>query len=131
MKLTGLTHNDYIKISEEVYFWCVNTLGTPLKSGIVPFLYLDFENLEKSTNFGQYWKRNITIYPYNMRSFKDIITTIIHEYAHFLQMPKKTDMKLYYNIHDYVNHPMEIEAVEFEKKYYKKCYYYLRKRKII
>lgn len=130
MKLTGLTHDDYVKIAQEVYFWCVETLGTPLKSGIVPFLYLDFENLEKSTNFGQYYRQKITIYPYNMRSFKDIITTIIHEYTHFLQMPNKYDMKLYQK-HDYSNHPMEIEAAEFEKKYYKKCYYHLRKNKIL
>jgi hypothetical protein len=83
---------------------------------------------------GHYLDRDIVIYVRNCTSYADVIRTVIHEYTHYLQMPKMTDNSKDYRmdkIYGYDNNPFEVEAVENEKKYYKvsKNYIYSRLKK--
>jgi len=56
----------------------------------------------------------IIIYYPQMKSVKQIIQTLVHEYQHYLQSP--TWMKRYYNMgYNYNDHPYEIQATNEEK----------------
>ena len=120
-------------IVEKTYEWCVNKFGSPLKSGSVP-------DLEVSKNYrfkeaqGEYSERLITIYAHNCKSISGLIRVVIHEYTHFLQMPKINDMAKYDKLSknfSYETHPMEIEAYESELKHYRTCYAYLKRNGVI
>jgi tRNA isopentenyl-2-thiomethyl-A-37 hydroxylase MiaE len=104
-----------------------------LKSGIVP-------DLEVSKNYrikglqGEYSERLITIYAHNCKSISGLIRVVIHEYTHFLQMPKMNDMSKYEKLckkFSYETHPMEIEAYESELKHFRNCLKYLQRRNVI
>jgi hypothetical protein len=121
------------QIVEATYEWCVNKFGSPLKSGIVP-------DLEVSKNYrikglqGEYSERLITIYAHNCKSISGLIRVVIHEYTHFLQMPKMNDMSKYEKLckkFSYETHPMEIEAYESELKHFRNCLKYLQRRNVI
>jgi hypothetical protein len=121
------------QIVEATYEWCVNKFGSPLKSGIVP-------DLEVSKNYrfkefqGEYSERLITIYAHNCKSVSGLIRVVIHEYTHFLQMPKINDMSKYEKLckkFSYETHPMEIEAYESELKHFRNCLKYLQRRNVI
>jgi hypothetical protein len=121
------------QIIEATYEWCVNKFGSPLKSGIVP-------DLEVSKNYrikglqGEYSERLITIYAHNCKSISGLIRVVIHEYTHFLQMPKMNDMSKYEKLckkFSYETHPMEIEAYESELKHFRNCLKYLQRRNVI
>ncbi len=58
----------------------------------------------------------IVIYYPQMRSKKDVIQTLIHEYQHYLQSPSW--FTRYYNMgYDYNDHPYEVYAFNEEKNY--------------
>lgn len=60
----------------------------------------------------------IEIYADNITCKKDLIKTILHEYCHYLQSP--CWMVRYYNMgYNYITHPYEIQANQFEEKWYK------------
>jgi tRNA isopentenyl-2-thiomethyl-A-37 hydroxylase MiaE len=120
-------------IVEKTYEWCVNKFGSPLKSGAVP-------DLEVSKNYrfkeaqGEYSERLITIYAHNCKSISGLIRVVIHEYTHFLQMPKMNDMSKYEKLSkkfSYETHPMEVEAYESELKHFRNCLKYLQRRNVI
>ena len=50
-----------------------------------------------------------------------MVQTVIHEYAHYMQPIKSSYNKLLKE-YGYDDHPMEIEAREIEKEYYKDCW---------
>jgi hypothetical protein len=61
-------------------------------------------------------ENTIVIYYPKMKSRRQIIETLIHEYQHYLQSPLW--MKRYYNMgYDYENHPYELAATAEEKNY--------------
>jgi hypothetical protein len=111
------------KIANATFEWCVNHFGNPLKSK-KPTLEVSFDGRVKNY-YGYYYERVIRVHPHICRTYKDVIRTVIHEYCHFLQMPKVTDGPKYdrlYSIFGYDEHPYEIEARYFETKYYESCY---------
>ena len=58
----------------------------------------------------------IFIYHPKMKSKKQIIETLVHEYQHYLQSP--TWMSRYYKMgYNYNDHPYEVAATEEEKNY--------------
>ena len=118
------------QIVEATYEWCVNKFGSPLKSGIVPDLEIS-KNYRFKDVQGEYSERLITIYAHNCKSISGLIRVVIHEYTHFLQMPKMNDMSKYHKLSEkfsYESHPMEIEAYAAEKIWNRKSLYYLRKK---
>jgi hypothetical protein len=121
------------QIVEATYEWCVNKFGSPLKSGIFPDLEIS-KNYRFKDAQGEYSERLITIYPHNCKSVSGLIRVVIHEYTHFLQMPKMNDMSKYEKLckkFSYETHPMEIEAYESELKHFRNCLKYLQRRNVI
>jgi hypothetical protein len=121
------------QIVEATYEWCVNKFGSPLKSGIVPDLEIS-KNYRFKDVQGEYSERLITIYAHNCKSISGLIRVVIHEYTHFLQMPKINDMSKYHKLSEkfsYESHPMEIEAYESELKHFRNCLKYLQRRNVI
>jgi hypothetical protein len=77
--------------------------------------------------FGSYcFNRNrINIFEPNCDTLYDIVSTIIHEYTHYLQ--SRTKYKMFEKTHDYSKNPLEKEAQRNEKKYTKLCIKEIRK----
>jgi len=77
--------------------------------------------------FGVYcfWKNKITLYAPNCETLHDVVSTIIHEYSHYLQ--SRTKYRKYEKTYSYEKNPLEKEAVMNEKKYTKECFKFIRK----
>ena len=67
----------------------------------------------------------MTIFYDNCDNVKDIVTTVIHEYTHYLQ-PVRSYYGVLAKLYDYDYHPMEVEARRNEKFYYKKAWRYVK-----
>ena len=118
-------------IAEETFKWCCEYLGTPLKK--YPKLTLNTDK-RYSRKYGEYQNKEIVVFMNTCKGRKDIIGTIIHEYTHFLQMPRKKDINKYHKlleIHRYKDHPFEVEAEEFAKLYHSQVLEHFRKKGII
>jgi len=63
-------------------------------------------------------KCRITIHHNQVKSKKELIKTVLHEYKHYLQCPYRFQNHLNRGS-DYWTHPMEVAARAFEKKYWK------------
>lgn len=116
-------------IAELAFEWCVKNWGSPLKTKKCEFVVSYDRRVKKYA--GYYLDRKIKVFPINCSSKKDLIKTVIHEYCHFLQMPCLTDKRHYYKMSEsfgYKNNPYEVEAREFEKKFYEKCKKYIDKK---
>ena len=118
--LTEYYTKEFLKeVTKNTYQWCVEKFGSPLKGGQLPKLRIHFSNRRKYK--GQYVAktREIYVYVYYMDSIKDIIETVIHEYTHFLQMPKLRDGMKYHRLYmkDGYDNEFEREAYEAEKLY--------------
>ena len=104
--------------------WCRDFFGvnerkrTKLK---VTFSYRQ-RKIKKSVVFGNYcfWRNVITIYLPHCNTTDEIVSTVIHEYTHYLQSRPKYQnyQKEYY----YSTNPYEKEARRNEEKYTKLCY---------
>jgi hypothetical protein len=122
----------YIEICIETFKWCLNKFGSPDKT-ITPKLKVSFDKRVKKS-YGSYLNGVITVYPNICKTNKLLIRTILHEYRHFLQMPKDTNMEIYYALSrnfKYIEHPFEVDSGVFEKKHYKNCKRHLKKMNII
>jgi len=122
------------KIATEAFIWCVERFGSPLKNGDVPDFYVYYHRSSDCYGFYDSLEREIVVFPYEIPSKTMLIRTIIHEYTHFLQMPRIKDGSKYTKLEKkfgYEENPMETEAYEAEKKYYKSCYNFLKKRGVI
>ena len=120
-------------IVDAAYDWCVNKFGSPLKSGVVPDLVIS-KNYKIKHIEGDYAERIITIYAHNCKSVSALIRVVIHEYTHFMQMPKIYDMSKYYKLsekYSYSTHPMEVDAYNAELKHFRNCLRYLQRRNVI
>ena len=65
---------------------------------------------------------------------KIVILTVLHEFRHFLQMPKIHNMSQYYKLfekYNYENHPLEIDAIKFQKEHYSACRRTLKRKGVI
>jgi hypothetical protein len=115
------------KIVQEVYPKVEKKYGFSKFSECTP--YIDFEKsiyarLSGEEDDGEYGEQSpeveydrinnsIVLYYPKMKSRKQIIETIIHEYTHYLQSPSW--MTRYYNMgYDYNNHPYELAAQKEE-----------------
>jgi len=120
------------KIVESTYEWCCDKFGTPLKTKQYPTLGVVSKS--RCSDLGAYDSRHIEINMAKCKTVSSLIRVVIHEYTHFLQMPKIYDMGKYhklYEIYGYNQHPMEIEAYQAEIKHFRNCFKYLKRRKII
>lgn len=119
-------------IAKETFEWCLNKFGNPLKT-VKPSIKVSYNKANKR-NYGYYNSRVIYVFPLVCETERLIIRTVIHEYRHFLQMPKISNMSQYSKLseeYSYDNHPLEIDARQFESEYYPKCRTYLKRKGII
>jgi hypothetical protein len=115
---------DKKRLAHQTLEWCIKKFGTPLKNKY-PRLDLVNKTGSKNTDRGDYGDRIIRIFLNNCNTKKCIINTIIHEYTHFLQMPRLNSVGKYYKMedrHGYRNNPYEIEANENADKHTSACY---------
>jgi hypothetical protein len=117
-----MTQDKSTKVAELAFKWCQLKWGSPLKTKDCD-LVISYDRRYKRY-YGSYVNRVIKVFPLNCKTKKDIIKTIIHEYCHFLQMPSLPDNRIYCKLDEewgYDLNPFEVQAREFENKYYKKC----------
>jgi len=110
-----------VEIAKNAFIWCINEFGSPIKS--LPKLTVKTDKRIRK-KYGQYINKEITIYLSTCKTKSKIVRTIIHEYTHFLQMPKSKDIKVYSKLlktFEYDKHPFELQARMYEKNYYSKC----------
>lgn len=115
-----------LKISKLALEWCINNLGNPLKT-ISPTIILKNDKRVKNM-YGFYMDQNITIHLSTTKTTRQMVSTIIHEYCHYLQSPRISRFTKYWKLNDkfgYNNNPFEIEARQFESLYLNSCYNYI------
>ena len=115
-----------LKISKLALEWCINNLGNPLKT-ISPTIILKNDKRVKNM-YGFYMDQNITIHLSTTKTTRQMVSTIIHEYCHYLQSPRISRFTKYWKLNDkfgYTNNPFEIEARQFESLYLNSCYNYI------
>ena len=116
------------KISTLALEWCINNLGNPLKT-ISPTIILKNDKRVKNM-YGFYMDQNITIHLSTTKTTRQMVSTIIHEYCHYLQSPRISAFTKYWKLNDkfgYNNNPFEIEARQFESTFTNSCYNYIMK----
>lgn len=110
----------YIKLTLK---WCKKNLGiNRRKRKKLTLKFSDEKKIRKNCVYhGDYsFERNaITIYIANCDTILDVVSTVIHEYTHYLQFA--TVYKRYSKIYYYSQNPYERQAKRNEKKYTKIC----------
>ena len=115
------------KIEEKAELYLERTielLGESKYYKHTPFLSIEYS--PDSYRADNQWKgefvsedNEIIIYTKNIKSNEDLVRTVVHEYAHYLQSPAW--MKRYYDIgYNYKTHPYEVEAYLIEEQNWKK-----------
>ena len=102
--------------SNFAFEWCRKKFGGN------PKLVISLDKRVKR-KYNEYYKKTILIYPYVCETYIKIIRTVIHEYIHYLQMPRiKDDFKNFieYRENGY-NNNLENEANYLEGIFYKEC----------
>ncbi len=109
--------------------WCVKNFGVCERKRTKLKLEISDRKrtMKKSNVFGVYcfYKIKITIYGPNCKSLFEIVSTVIHEYTHYLQ--SRTMYSKYEKTHQYHHNPLEKEAKRNEKLYAKECYRNIKK----
>lgn len=103
--------------------WCKNHFGVNERKRTK----LTVEFIEKTKKskcdiiYGHYcfFRNKITIYEPSCESIYDIVSTVIHEYTHYLQ--SRTKYINYQDNYYYSTNPYEREAKRNEEKYTKIC----------
>jgi len=113
------TMREVVKLTTK---YCVDTFGINNRKK-TEFVVSICKQRSGETAYGQYcpYDNKITIYYDNCPTIKHMVQTVIHEYAHYMQPIKSSYNKLLKE-YGYDDHPMEIEAREIEKEYYKDCW---------
>ena len=124
-KVNGLSMDHSYQIINLVVEWCKNNLSDPAIKRRKPLLVMVHRSSVREA-YGEYCERNnwLAINLGVCDVVRDIVSTTIHEYCHFCQ-----DLKPYCSIMKevgYDNHPQELEAREYEKKYTETCWKNIR-----
>ena len=116
----------YTKMALE---WCVENFGVNSRKRRKLILEInDKSRIEgRMVYYGKYcFNRNkIVIYISNCETLDDIISTIIHEYTHYLQ--SSSLYRYYQKYYYYSQNPCERQAKRNEIKYTKECIKELKK----
>lgn len=109
--------------------WCEEYFGLCVRKKR-KLLFRFSERKRKIQNcdvFGNYcfYRNEIIIYLPNNHTIYDIVSTVIHEYTHYLQVRRK--YREYEKTRYYSQNPMERQAKRNEDKYTNICLRYIRK----
>ena len=117
------------KYAIEAVKWCKKKLGVSKrkKRKLILKLSPKSRKMDNLTVFAVYcfYKNKITLYEPNCTTLLEVVSTIIHEYTHYLQ--SRTMYEKYEKTHYYSTNPLEKEALRNEKKYAKECLVYIKK----
>jgi uncharacterized protein YjaZ len=115
--------------AEEALKWCQDNFGLcDRKRTELKFNVSERKRMMKSCIvYGNYcfFRNTITIYLPNTVTIHDIVSTMIHEYTHYLQ--SRTKYREYEKTHYYSQNPLEKEAKRNEEKYTKMCIKHIKK----
>ena len=115
-------------IGEKVINWCVDKFG--LSKHYNDYPYVEIDMVETNNPLGEFISDNneIIIYPNAIDNMNDFISTVIHEYTHYIQSPSWYTRYLNNLTIDEViknlpspSHPYEIEADKVAKRNWKQC----------
>jgi len=115
------------KVARQTFKWCVAYFGHPLKTKTCK---LRTNGVSMCDHKGMYINREITINLKMCTSYSDVVKTVIHEYTHYLQFPRKCKLKHYHKLVEtfgYFYSPHEREARNNEKIYYPSCWSHIKK----
>lgn len=107
--------------------WCKKNLGVNRRKKFPKVVVKIRANNSDGIPYGEYYfiENRIVIYDSKCKSIKDVVSTVIHEYTHYLQSMKKYFE--YFNTHYYSTHPFEREAIKNSNFYTSKCMYKIKK----
>ena len=120
-------------VGEKVINWCMDKFGLSKHYNDYPYVEIDMVKIDNP--LGEFISDNneIIIYPNAIDNINDFISTVIHEYTHYMQSPtwytryanRKTELTVE-EFADYLlrgdpTHPYEIEADEVAKRNWKQC----------
>jgi hypothetical protein len=119
------------KFINTVIDWCKENMDYPKHHKYYPTVEVKY-NTRKEKYYGDYSSENriIRIFINNHDSIEELVNTIIHEYTHYLQMPRDTNQLEYTKYNEtkgYYNNPYEIDARKKAELYTPKCIKDLRK----
>ena len=106
------------KFVDSIFDYCISQFGYSKYQSVLPRLILynrPCRSEPENCGYYDYSKNVICIFKPTHRSCVDLVSTIIHEYVHYLQSEKK-----YFKLakkHEYKEHPYEQEAREFADKH--------------
>jgi Zn-dependent peptidase ImmA (M78 family) len=107
----------------EAVKWCKDNLGINKrkKNKLKISVRVNFKKTDEKNFNGSYYsnENRIVIYDLNCVSLEDVVSTVIHEYTHYLQSMKK--YWEYFKTHYYSTHPYERQARRNEEKYTELC----------
>jgi|TARA_B100001971_G_C17976663_1_gene425179 hypothetical protein len=110
-------------VGEKVIDWCMNKFGLSKYYDHYPYIEIDMDEIDLMGEFvGD--NNEIIIYPNAMENIDDFVSTLIHEYTHYLQRPSwytryLNNLTLNEAIKN--KHPYEIEADEVAINNWKQC----------
>ena len=105
MKLS-YSKKEFEDIGEKVIDWCIDEFGLSKHYEHYPYIEIDIDEEDYSL-MGEFIGDNneIIIYPKAMENMDDFVSTVIHEYTHYMQSPT------WYT--RYANRKTELSAEEF------------------
>ena len=110
--------------------WCKENMGINNRRKSQPKMSVRIYFRKDETErfiMGSYYsvENRIVVYDVNCKTLEDVVSTIIHEYSHYLQSMKK--YWEYFNTYSYSTHPYERQAKRNELKYTDECMKYIKK----
>ncbi len=110
--------------------WCQKNMEFPAHHKYYPTVEIKYYKSKKKSGDYSSRSRVIRIFVNNRQTIEELVDTCIHEYAHYLQMPKEINQLEYtkYNkTKGYYNNPYEVDARKKAAFYTPKCVKDLRK----
>jgi len=82
------TKKEFEDIGEKVIDWCIDEFGLSKHYEHYPYIEIDIDEEDYSL-MGEFIGDNneIIIYPKAMENMDDFVSTVIHEYTHYMQSP--------------------------------------------
>jgi hypothetical protein len=115
------------KLANYTLRWCKKNMGINKRKAAPKISVRMKVKDEDGEWYGIYiWEENKIVISLEMnKTMKDIVSTVIHEYTHYLQSMKK--YYEYFNTYYYSTHPYEKQAIKNSKVLTDKCLYNFRK----
>jgi hypothetical protein len=116
--LKKLTHKEMRSIVEKTVKYSKENIGINKRRGVCNIIVKNQSINDDGRRYGEYKPdtHTIIIFKNNCKNIKELITTTLHEYVHNLQPVRSKYYKML-KTYGYDNHPMEIEAIGYERFY--------------